>query len=304
MNGPVRGAKPGLHERNRFRGGYDFAALVRASPALGEWVRPNGHGDFSIDYADARAVKALNQALLREAYGLQTWDLPEGRLCPPVPGRADYLHQVADLLGGGDEAGIPRGRGVRVLDIGTGASAIYPLIGACEYGWRFVGTDIDAGALRWARRLVEANPRVAGLIQFRQQAEAGSCFAGVIRGGETFAASVCNPPFHASEAEAAAGTVRKLKGLGKGGAVITRNFGGESNELWCEGGELGFIRRMIAESEGVAGRCRWFTTLVSQSAHLPELRAELRRVAAREVRVLEMAQGRKKSRVLAWTFQD
>jgi len=32
---------------------------------------------------------------------------------------------------------------VRGLDIGTGASAIYPLLGARVYGWSFLGTDID-----------------------------------------------------------------------------------------------------------------------------------------------------------------
>jgi len=296
--------KAGLHPRNRFRAGYDFAALVQVSPALGPLVRVNEHGGTSIDFADAGAVKALNQALLRQAYELQTWDLPPGRLCPPVPGRADYVHHLADLLSGGDEAMIPRGKGVRVLDIGTGASAIYPLIGACEYGWQFVGTDIDASALRWARQLVEANAAVSGLIQFRQQANPAECFEGVIRGGESFAASLCNPPFHASAEEAAAGTGRKLRGLGKGGAVEARNFGGQANELWCEGGELGFIRRMIAQSEQVAGRCRWFTTLVSQSAHLPALRSALKQVPVTEVRVIEMAQGQKKSRVLAWTYQD
>jgi 23S rRNA (adenine1618-N6)-methyltransferase len=300
----VSAEKPRPHPRNRFAQGYDFAELVRVSPALEAFVRANEHGGTSIDFADAAAVKALNQALLRAGYGLQTWDLPPGRLCPPVPGRADYVHHLADLLAEGEEGRIPRGKSVRVLDIGTGASAIYPLIGACEYGWQFVGTDIDGGALRWARTLVEANAGVAKLIQFRQQANAGACFEGVIRGGESFAASMCNPPFHESEEKAVEGTERKLRGLGKGGAAVTRNFGGQSNELWCEGGELGFIRRMIAQSEQVAGRCRWFTTLVSQSAHLPALRAALKQAPVTEVRVIEMAQGQKKSRVLAWTYQD
>lgn len=299
----MSGVKAGLHARNRFRNGYDFKELLRVSPALSPFVKLNEHGGTSIDFADAAAVKALNQALLRLAYHLQTWDLPPGRLCPPVPGRADYLHHLADLLSDGDEALIPRGRKVRVLDIGTGANAIYPLIGACEYGWQFVGSDIDASALRWARQLVAANAAVSGLIQFRQQSRATQCFEGVIRGGESFAASMCNPPFHSTPEEAAASTERKLRGLGKRGAVETRNFAGQPNELWCDGGELGFIRRMINGSESVAKRCRWFTTLVSQSAHLPALRAALNALPVTDVRVIEMAQGQKKSRVLAWTFQ-
>jgi 23S rRNA (adenine1618-N6)-methyltransferase len=298
------GAKPGLHPRNRFRQGYDFPELVRVSPELTPFVKPTAHGDLSIDYADAAAVKSLNQALLRYAYALKTWDLPPGRLCPPVPGRADYVHHLADLLSGGDEAKIPRGKAVRVLDIVTGASAIYPLIGACEYGWSFVGVDIDAAALRWARQIVEANAGVALRIQFRQQADPAGCFDGVVRGGETFDLSLCNPPFHASAAEAEAGTVRKLRHLGIRDAKLERNFGGQANELWCPGGELAFIRRMIEQSARIPERCWWFTTLVSKGEHLPALRSALRTAGAVEVRVIEMAQGQKKSRVLAWTYRS
>lgn len=303
MKPALTAPKAGLHPRNRFRQGYDFSELARVSPPLEPFLKPAEHGGLSIDYSNGAAVKALNQALLRQAYGLQTWDLPPGRLCPPVPGRADYLHYLADLLSGGDEAQIPRGKAVRVLDIGTGASAIYPLIGASEYGWSFVGTDIDAAALRWARQIVAANPAVAGRIQFRHQTDPMSCFEGVVRGGEAFALSLCNPPFHADAKEANAGTLRKLRHLRKGGDKAERNFGGQDNELWCPDGELGFIRRMIEQSARIPGHCRWFTTLVSKSGHLQKLLSALNAASAREVRVNEMAQGQKKSRVLAWTFQ-
>jgi hypothetical protein len=90
--------KTGLHPRNRFREGYDFTALIAVSPALKAFVKPNAYGDDSIDYADPLAVKALNQALLRQAYGLPHWDIPAGYLCPPIPGRSDYLHHLADLI--------------------------------------------------------------------------------------------------------------------------------------------------------------------------------------------------------------
>jgi len=298
-------SRPGLHPRNRFRAGYDFARLAACSPRLAACVVRTAHGDPSIDYADPEAVKALNQALLKHAYGLAGWDVPHGFLCPPVPGRSDYLHHVADLLSGGDERAIPRGRAVAVLDIGVGANCIYPLVGASEYGWRFVGTEIDPEALRWARRLVSSNPAVADLIECRLQPSPLASFAGVTEAHERFAASVCNPPFHASAAAAAEGTRRKLRNLagGRKPAATIRNFGGRPGELWCAGGELGFLRRMITQSAAVLDRCRWFTSLVSRSDHLPALYQALRDVSAAEVRTIAMAQGQKKSRILAWTFQ-
>jgi 23S rRNA (adenine1618-N6)-methyltransferase len=286
--------KAGLHPRNRFNTRYDFPQLIACSPALAVFVKPNAYCDDSIDYADPLAVKALNQALLKQAYGLQHWDIPAGYLCPPVPGRSDYIHHLADLIAQ------RRGPSMRVLDIGMGANCIYPLIGASEYGWSFVGAEVDPAACRWANKIVAANPSVEDLIECRLQKSASQCFNGIIQPGEHFDLTLCNPPFHASAAEAAEGTQRKLRNLG--GKKTGLNFGGKANELWCEGGELGFIRRMIEESAEFAGQCGWFTTLVSKSEHLPRLEQALRRVKASVVRIIDMAQGQKKSRILAWTF--
>ncbi len=286
--------KAGLHPRNRFNTRYDFPQLIACSPALAAFVKPNAYGDDSIDYADPLAVKALNQALLKQTYGLNHWDIPPGYLCPPIPGRSDYIHHLADLIAQ------RRGPSVRVLDIGTGANCIYPLIGASEYGWSFVGAEVDPAALRWAKKIVAANPSVAGLIDCRLQKSATQCFHGIIQPGEHFDLTLCNPPFHGSAAAAAEGTQRKLRNLG--GKTVGLNFGGKANELWCEGGELGFIRRMIEESAVFAGQCGWFTTLVSKSEHLPRLEQALRRVKAATIKVIDMAQGQKKSRILAWSF--
>ena len=288
--------KSGLHLRNRFRTRYDFPKLIACSPALAVFVKTNTHGDDSIDYGDPKAVKALNQALLKHAYGLQHWDIPPGYLCPPIPGRSDYIHHLADLIS------LRRGPEVRVLDVGMGANCIYPLIGASEYGWSFVGAEMDPVALRWAKKLVTSNPSVAGLIECRLQKSAMKCFQGIIQPGEHFDLTMCNPPFHASAAEAAAGTQRKLRNLG--GKKDVLNFGGRAGELWCEGGEPAFIRRMIEESVAFASNCGWFTTLVSKSEHLPRLEKALRQVKASEVRIIDMAQGQKKSRIMAWSFQS
>jgi 23S rRNA (adenine1618-N6)-methyltransferase len=290
-----------MHARNRFRAGYDFTRLIAALPALASFVVESPRGDATINFADPAAVLALNQALLKDAYGLQ-WSLPAGALCPPIPGRSDYLHHLADLLSGGDDSAIPRGPSVAILDIGTGASCIYPLLGASEYGWRFVATETDQAAHRWARQIVRVNRSVAGLIEGRHQPDPRACFANVTTASERFAACVCNPPFHASAEDAATGSARKRRNLKLGSTAPALNFGGAPGELWCEGGEVGFIERMIAESATRPRLCFWFTTLVSKSANLPRLRRALARTSASDVRTIEMAQGQKQSRILAWTF--
>ncbi|WP_306590255.1 23S rRNA (adenine(1618)-N(6))-methyltransferase RlmF [Geothrix sp. 21YS21S-4] len=297
MTGP---AKPGLHPRNRHAGGYDFRRLTEACPELTAFLRRAPHGGWTVDFADPAAVKALNRALLAKAYGIRGWDIPAGYLCPPIPGRADYLHHLADLLAEG--GALPRGPAIRALDVGVGANAIYPLVGHREYGWSFVGSDVEAGALASAERILAANPDLRSAVVLRRQGNPRAIFEGVVEPGERFDLTLCNPPFHASAREAREASQRKWRKLGRGAAGAARNFGGQGAELWCDGGEAGFLARMAEESAAFAERILWFTALVSSSANLPAVQRALRRVGAPEIRVVPMAQGQKQSRFVAWSF--
>ncbi len=301
-------AKAGLHPRNRHPGQYDFAALVAASPALGRFVTTNRFGNRSIDFAKPAAVKALNQAILLTQYDIRQWEVPPQYLCPPIPGRADYIHHLADLLATANGGTIPRGPMICAFDVGVGASAIYPLIGYREYGWRFVGSECDPAAMTSAQRIVRANPGLDKFITLRRQKVPLQLFAGVVKEDEHFDVAMSNPPFHASAAEAMKGTRRKWNNLGKpeaaGRGAPLLNFGGQESELWCEGGEVGFISRMIAESTQVPGLCLWFTSLVSKEASLPLIVRVLQAAHVRERRVIEMTHGQKRTRIIAWTFMD
>ncbi|MDR6357641.1 23S rRNA A1618 N6-methylase RlmF [Pseudomonas psychrotolerans] len=195
---PLPGRPAPLHPRNRHQGSYDFPALMRVSPALKPFVAPTPRGNLSIDFTDPQAVRALNRALLALHHGVRDWDIPADFLCPPIPGRADYLHHLADLLAEGNGGKLPRGEGVRLLDVGTGANGVYPLIGFKEYGWHFVGSDIAPAALEAFGRTLAANPDCAAAIELRHQPDPQAIFAGILQPGEHYAATLCNPPFHAS----------------------------------------------------------------------------------------------------------
>lgn len=291
-----------LHPRNVHRAPYNYLRLTAACPELHAFVRPHSLGGETITFSDPAAVLALNRALLKLHYGITHWEIPPGFLCPSVPSRADYLHTVADLLA---EAPLS-GSAVRVLDLGTGANCIYPLVGTQVYGWRFVATEADPAALEAARANVAANPELAGKIECRLQPQLHAIFDHVVWPDETFALSVCNPPFHDSPEAAAVGTTRKLRRLGADGDAQPplRHFGGRNHELWCDGGEVGFVRRMIAESARRPGLCSWFTTLVSSRGSLPAIQRALAQVKPTEVRTLTLFAGQKQSRVVAWTFRE
>jgi 23S rRNA (adenine1618-N6)-methyltransferase len=250
-------------------------------------------------------VKALNCALLKRFYGVSKWDVPAGYLCPPIPGRADYLHHLADLLGSSNGGVVPHGEEIRVLDVGVGANCIYPLIGHGEYGWSFVGSDVDSTAIASAKQIVAWNDKLQNVIEIRQQLSSKNILSGLLIGEEVFDASMCNPPFHASLAEAQAGTRRKWNNLGMGAGKTqppNLNFGGKESELCFPGGEAGFVRLMIDESARIGTRVFWFSTLISKEATLPGVYAALKKANVFEWKTLEMSQGQKKSRVVAWTF--
>jgi 23S rRNA (adenine1618-N6)-methyltransferase len=296
-------SKPGLHPRNRHRNGYDFNSLVKVHPPLGDFITSHQDGRPSIDFADAAAVKALNKALLIETYQLEYWDIPDGYLCPPVPGRSDYIHHLADLLASLNGRKVPKGSHIRLLDVGTGANVVYPIVGVHEYGWSFVGSDVDPTALASAERIMRENASMREHFELRFQPDKNHLLDGLVSKDDQFDATMCNPPFFGSRQEAMKAGQRKFRNLGKREPERDiRNFGGSDGELWIEGGELEFVRRLVQESRNFKNQVLWFTTLVSKKENLPAIYNVFDEVEAVQIKTINMSQGIKSSRFVAWSY--
>ena len=294
--------KSTLHPRNLHRNSYDFELLISCVPELKHYVFINSYGTPTINFSIAKAVKLLNKALLRHFYGVKNWDIPEHNLCPPIPGRADYIHYLADLLTENSEE-TPKDLSIKGLDIGTGTNLVYPLIAHQSYGWEMLGTDINQKSLENAQKILGDNPDFSSHIQLKFQPDSNFIFKNILSPENRFTFSMCNPPFHDSEESAMKGNLRKTKNLKKSKTSKTNlNFGGQQSELWCEGGELAFISKMIEESALFSSQILWFTCLVSKQENLFKLTSLLNKVKAVEVKTIDMAQGQKISRILAWTF--
>ena len=295
--------KEGLHPRNKNNSPYDFFSLTKQYPELNKYIFTNKYDKETIDFANPDAVKALNKVLLHQFYEIKDWDIPKDYLCPPIPGRADYIHHIADLMSSCNNSIVPQGRTISVLDIGVGANCIYPLIGNKEYGWRFVGSEIDPLAIASATNILSVNHFPAKSIEIRRQSDPDHLFHGIIEPNEYFDVTICNPPFHSSMEEATAGTKRKWKNVEsakKNKTVL--NFGGKRHELVYPGGERAFVHKMIKDSAEFAKNIFWFTTLISKQSNLSFVYGELKNTNASTVRTIAMAQGQKKSRFIAWTF--
>lgn len=287
-----------LHPNNPHKGRYNFKLLVKNLPELKIYLRKNPRGEETIDFSDSKAVILLNKALLKTYYSIENWDIPKGFLCPPIPGRADYIHYIAELLGG-------RKKGVKVLDIGTGANCIYPIIGSQSYKWDFVASDIDPKSIDNAKKIVESNKVLRNKIILKLQKKRDNIFEGIIEKNDKFDLTMCNPPFHASLEDALKANKRKVNNLNKENKNVKKglNFGGQKAELWCPGGERLFLKKMAEESARFSSQVTWFTSLISNKDNIKPTQKLLDKLGAKKIKILEMSQGQKISRVLAWTFK-
>lgn len=302
-NSPKSPEKTRLHPRNKNRELYDLKSLVQVEPMLSHYIQPNRYGEDSVNYADPEAVRLLNKALIHHYYGIKNWDFPKDNLCPPIPGRADYIHYMADLLSQSNYGKIPVGENITGLDIGVGATCIYPIIGATEYGWSFTGSDISSQSIENAQRITASNVSLQGKIECRLQKNPRTIFKGILERNEKIDFTICNPPFHSSADEAQKGTQRKVQNLsGKKTAAPVLNFSGINNELVYPGGELAFIRQMIQESRYFAANCFWFSTLVSKSSNLKRIDHALQEAGIEQTKTIPLGTGNKISRIVAWSF--
>ena len=292
-----------LHLRNFHNDRYDFNALIKTNPDLQEFVKPNKYGDLSIDFANPQAVISLNKALLAHFYGIKNYTIPNGYLCPPIPGRADYVHHIADLLASCNNGVIPKGKAVIGLDVGIGANGIYSIIGSSVYDWNFVGSDIEIESIKSVENIVNSNEILKEKIECKLQTNPENIFTGIIKADEFYDFTLCNPPFHKSLKDAMDGNKRKVQNLTKQKTIKNAlNFGGKNNELWCKGGEIVFITNMIKESFEFKTNVLWFTTLVSKKDNLPLIYKKLEDIKAKEIKTINMSCGQKITRVVAWSF--
>ena len=281
-----------MHPKNPFAKNYDFDFLVQHSPDLKEFVFVNEYGNQTITFEDKQAVKVLNRALLKAYYGLDHWDIPEHNLCPPIPGRLDYLLHVAEL--------IPKTK-LSLLDIGTGANLIYPILATCHFNWQCTASEVDLDALKNAQEIIDSN-KVLQKIALRRQRFKSSILEHIIQPGDNFDVVVCNPPFFKNRTDAEQQNQRKVRNLQlEGGERL--NFGGLANELWYKGGEEAFIKKMAGESVLFKDQVHWFSSLVSQKENLKNIKRAINKTDPAEVKVIEMEQGNKKSRFVAWTYR-
>ena len=281
-----------MHPDNPYRHEYDLPRYIQQLPELASYCKKK-HGRLTVDFASPDAVIALNKAIIEADCGVVGWTVPKGNLCPPIPGRIDYLLHIKSLLS--DTHGP-----IKMLDIGTGATAIYGVLAATQFDYQVVGTDISQHSLSHAEKMLAANPSLASKVTLRHQPSASHIFHGVVNDTEQFDISVCNPPFYKSSQQANEKNREKNRALAS--KQTDRNFAGQDNELIYPGGEVAFIKRMIFESYKYRNQITWFTSLVSQKSSVDEIKRTLKKERHAVQQWITMKHGNKTSRIVVWQF--
>jgi 23S rRNA (adenine1618-N6)-methyltransferase len=279
-----------LHPKNKFIKGYNFDELIKINPKLETYVAKNQFDVITIDFSIPEAVKELNKALLFSYDKISVWDFSDKNLCPPIPGRLDYIHYLSDLISTDST--------IKILDIGTGATCIYPILGVAEYDWNFVASDIDLDSLDTAQDIIEDN-NLGSKIELRQQIDENNILKGILKDEDSFSAVMCNPPFFKSGEEAQGANKRKNRNLGNN---PVRNFSGNNNELWYVGGEKAFLHNYLYESSLFKEKSTWFTSLVSKKENIVSLQKSSAKLGAIDFKVIPMHQGNKVTRIVCWRF--
>lgn len=281
-----------MHKKNPFATDYDFDNLVKHNDALAKYVFPNKQGTKTIKFGDQRAVKALNKALLKTQFDVH-WDIPKGFPCPPIPGRLDYLLNIADLL--------PE-KEIKMLDIGTGANMIYPILGTRHFGWHCTASELNPDSIKHAAQIIANNPSLSS-VELRVQSDPKLILENIIQPDDNFDVMVCNPPHFKSLEDAQKHNQRKVRNLSSKKREKL-NFAGRSNELWTPGGEAAFIQTLAEESVQFMDQVGWFTSLISRNDSVRGITEMIDAIPRTEVKVVEMTQGIKASRFVAWRFKE
>ncbi|KAI8970275.1 hypothetical protein BDF20DRAFT_916102 [Mycotypha africana] len=281
-----------MHSRNIYIVEPDFKKLAEEFEAFKPFVKTTSQGRSFIDFKDPKAVKQLCVCLMRKDFNIDI-DFPLDTLCPAVPNRLNYILWLEDLLNDTLTLGEKKNE-IRGIDIGVGASCIYPLLGCAQnQNWTFLGTEIDARSVEYALKNIKSN-NLQDRISIKYNEDPNKIF--LIEDNQIhYAFSMCNPPFYSSQEEVDEGLTNKQS---KPYAVCT----GSENEMITQGGELSFIKTMIDESLHLKKRIRWYTSMIGLKSTIRPLIRYLTAKGISNHFVTSFTQGKTTRWGIAWSF--
>ncbi|KAG9585504.1 hypothetical protein KCU86_g15405, partial [Aureobasidium melanogenum] len=274
----------------------DFQALAMTDSDFAKFYdAANGH----VDFQDPKALQQLTKSILKRDFDLEL-DLPDDRLCPPVPVRYNYVRWLQDLMDTTSDVDVKdhSKQEITGLDIGIGASCIYSLL-ACSSrpSWNMLGTDIDPQNFSYANGNIERN-KLGERIRTKLNTAEDALISPHAFGLDKLDFTMCNPPFYSSAEDLAASSAGKS---GLPSAVCT----GAEVEMICPGGDAGFVLRMVEESRELKHTVRWYTSMLGKLSSVHQVIDRLKEIGINNWAVTLLRAGNKTRRwAVGWSYGD
>lgn len=228
--------------------------------------------------------------ILKDEFQIEV-ELRDDRLCPTIPSRLRYLEIISQIL---EECGLNNNNNnndVKGLDIGTGAYAIYAILGFKKHGWSMIGTDIDQESINHAQHIITTNQlnkiKILNVVNDPNE---------FFPQGESFTFTMCNPPFFKSRDEMLRNSSFKEK-LNRGSVVAS------DDELITENGEVGFVTNMIKESLNHQESIIWFSSLLGKKNSIDSVINVLQNVNCENFFIRDYQLGNTKRWIIFWSFK-
>lgn len=240
-----------MHERNRYKIPPDFKELAKKFPELQSFLKTNNNKCY-VNFRDPHALLAVTRALLKIDFNLNV-ELPIDRLIPTVPLRLNYIHWLEDILK------IQSNQQVFGIDIGTGASCIYPLLAARINSWNFLATEVDSKCIRYAQKNISSNG-LDNKIKIKAVDPQHLLYVPLKDDNRQYDFCMCNPPFFSDAVDALGANRTSFRPQPK--SICT----GDGSEIIYDGGEVEFVKSIIEDSIKLLDRVKCYTSMLGKKS--------------------------------------
>jgi len=211
-----------------------------------------------------------------------------------------FIQRLLDTTAPDFHDGYDPDRQVIGLDIGTGSSAIYPLLSCRQRPkWLFLATEIDDTNRNYASKNIAAN-HLQSRIKLIDTDMSGQQLipSTELERFDRLDILMTNPPFYESEASMLASARSKSR-------PANSSCTGAPIEMIVPGGEVSFVSRLILESALPKNRSRiqWFSAMLGKLSSVGSIVDKLREKGCTNFAVTEFIQGQKTRRwCVAWSW--
>lgn len=249
------------------------------------------NGKVFIDFKDPEAIRILTKCLLMKDFGLNV-TMPSTNLVPALPLRLNYIHWLSDIFEHFKFENIVG------IDIGCGATCIYPLLAYKLKSWKMFALDTNEDSIKTAIENVKQNQLEPFITIIKQNSD--EIFSNqIFKDIDSIDFCMCNPPFFDSQMD----FKYEPKKNRTGGRKSPNSFRtGCSTELEVEGGEEYFIKQIIEKSCLLKNSIKIYTTMVGHQRNVGPIINFLVSKGISNFIETEFCQGQTTRWGVAWTF--